>query len=150
MRPGGIPVFVVGTLKRGFALHERGLTGARFLGAYRTLLPFVMVIAGPWFAPMLIAQSPGGRRLTGELYAVDASRLAQLDALESVGQPGNERVLVSVAPVGGGVALRAHVYVKAPELAIPVHSGPLDDYQDNRFVPPEERPEVERAPAPSL
>jgi gamma-glutamylaminecyclotransferase len=29
-------VFVFGTLKRGFPLHDQGLSGAKFLGGYKT------------------------------------------------------------------------------------------------------------------
>lgn len=60
-------VFVFGTLKKGFPLHERGMHGARYLGAYRTVQRFPMLIAGPWFAPMML-DAPGlGLHVSGEL-----------------------------------------------------------------------------------
>ena len=48
-------LFVFGTLKKGFPLHAPTLDGAVYLGDYRTVLPYRMLIAGPWFAPMLRA-----------------------------------------------------------------------------------------------
>jgi gamma-glutamylaminecyclotransferase len=44
-------VFACGTLKRGFPLHERGLSDARFVGAARTLQAHPMVIAGDRLRP---------------------------------------------------------------------------------------------------
>jgi gamma-glutamylaminecyclotransferase len=132
-------VLAVGTLKRGFPLHDRGLAGARYVGAYRTVERYPMVIAGPWFAPMVLNRPGEGIRLRGELYEVDAAMLANLDALESVGQPGNFRIPVQVEAVGSDDIRSAYCFTKAPELANPRHSGYLEDYQDRRFVPPERR-----------
>jgi gamma-glutamylaminecyclotransferase len=132
-------IFAAGTLKRGFALHEEGLTNATFGGRYRTIEAFPMVIAGPWYAPMILNQPGTGERIVGELYEVPMEILSGLDALESVGQPGNFRITVQVEPVDAGSRASAFMYVKAPVLASPVHSGFLYDYQDRRFIPPSRR-----------
>ncbi|TKT75440.1 gamma-glutamylcyclotransferase family protein [Aquamicrobium sp. LC103] len=132
-------VFAFGTLKRGFALHDRGLGGARFLGACRIVKRMPMLVAGPWFAPMMLDRPGEGFRVKGELYQVDDARLLVLDRLESVGEPGNFRIVLDVELVGAGELRRAFAFVKAPELAKPAHSGYLEDYQDRRFVPPERR-----------
>jgi gamma-glutamylaminecyclotransferase len=134
-----VNVLAVGTLKRGFALHEQGLHDADYLGPYRTRDPLPMLIAGPWYAPMIFNQPGTGLQIIGELYRVSPAALARLDMLESVGRPGNSRIVVEVEPVGSGAACAAIVYVKSPELASPVHSGYLADYQDRRFIPPGER-----------
>src|SRR4051812_50128090 len=84
-------VFAVGTLKRGFPLHD-GLAGAQFCGEYRTADRFPMLIAGPWYAPMILNEPGVGHQLLGELYEVDEVCLARLDRMESVGKPGNFRV----------------------------------------------------------
>jgi gamma-glutamylaminecyclotransferase len=133
------PLFVFGTLKRGFPLHAQGLRQARLLGLCRTVAPYPMFVAGPWFAPMLLNQPGIGRQVKGELYEVEAARLAMLDALESVGQPGNLRVIVAVEPLEGGAARSAWVYMKTSALASPVHTTYLEDYQDRRFIPFEQR-----------
>ncbi|CCV05676.1 conserved hypothetical protein [Mesorhizobium metallidurans STM 2683] len=128
-------LFVFGTLKRGFALHEKGLIGATYLGRYRTGQPYPMVIAGQWYAPMMINRPGDGMRVWGELYEVEADRFAILDALESVGNPGNFRIAIDVVPDAGGSSIRAIVYMKAAELAVPLHSQPLAEFLDRRFVP---------------
>lgn len=128
-------LFVFGTLKRGFALHEKGLAPATFLGGFRTVQPFPMVIAGPWYAPMMINRPGMERRVLGELYEVDTQQLAIVGGLESTGTPGNFRVLIDVAPEAGGSSVEAMVYMKATELAVPLHSTCLNEYLDDRFVP---------------
>jgi gamma-glutamylaminecyclotransferase len=133
-----VRLFVVGTLKKGFPLHSRGLEGATYLGHGVTVDPFPMVVAGPWYAPMILHEPGGGKRLKGELYEIDEPRLQSLDELESVGRPGNFRFAVAVEEASGGI-VTAHAYFKARELAVPMHTGCLDDYQDRRFVPPESR-----------
>src|SRR5690349_3164247 len=75
-------IFAIGTLKSGFPFHERGrLATARFLGAYRSIKPYPLVIAGRWYAPMIFDEPGVGRHVTGELYEVSAECLAHLDRL---------------------------------------------------------------------
>ena len=76
-------VAAFGTLKRGFPLHEEGLAGARFLGDCRTVERFPMLVAGPWFAPMILNRRGSGCRIEGELYAIADTQLALLDALST-------------------------------------------------------------------
>ena len=134
-------VMAFGTLKRGFPLHDQGLAEAEYLGAYVTAEPYPLVIAGPWFAPMMFDRPGEGERVHGELYRVDETRMVTLDRMESVGLPGNFRKQVHVVPVAGGPAASAWAFMKSPELAAPVHSGFLAKYEDRRFIPPEARPE---------
>jgi len=131
-------VIALGTLKRGFPLHH-GLTGAQFCGEYCTVERFPMLIAGPWFAPMILNEPGVGHRLFGELYEVGGSCLARLDKMESIGQPGNFRVAIEVAPVDGGKSSIAFAYMKSRALAEPIHSDYLACYHDRRFIPPERR-----------
>ena len=97
-----------------------------------------MVVAGPWYAPMIMHEPGRGRRLKGELYLIEETRLKLLDETESVGQPGNFRFAIAVEDASH-VIVSAYAYFKARDLAAPVHTGCLDDYQDRRFVPPESR-----------
>ena len=131
-------LFVFGTLKRGFPLHH-GLSGARYFGEYRTVERFPMLIAGPWFAPMMLNEPGIGHQVLGELYEVDEASLACIDSMESIGQPGNLRVLIDVAPLDGGPSTRAYAYMKSRALADPIRSDYLSSYQDRRFIPPERR-----------
>jgi gamma-glutamylaminecyclotransferase len=131
-------IFAFGTLKRGFPLHREGLARANYLGDGRTVERFPMLIAGPWFAPMMLNRPGSGFRVHGELYEIEDAQLAIIDALESIGQPGNERIVVEVELSEGGRSA-AFAYVKSPDIATPAHSGLLADYQDRRFVHPDER-----------
>jgi gamma-glutamylaminecyclotransferase len=87
-------IFAFGTLKRGFPLHQEGLSRANYLGDGRTVERFRMFIAGPWFAPMMLNRPGSGLRVRGELYEIEDAQLAIIEALESIGQPGNERIVV--------------------------------------------------------
>jgi gamma-glutamylaminecyclotransferase len=133
-----MPLFVLGTLKRGFPYHHH-LDGATFLGRFRTCEPYPLVIAGPWYAPMMFDQPGIGEIIDGELYQLDGSILARIDWLESIGSPGNFRIELRVRPDNGDTEQIAMAYVKSPELARPVHSGYLADYQDRRFIPHDKR-----------
>src|SRR5215216_7412855 len=95
-------VLAVGTLKRGFPLHAEGLSGTKYLGDYRTRQCFPMIIAGPWYAPMVLNQPGTGLQVRGELYDITNAALARLDAMESVGKSGNMRIVVDVEPLGIG------------------------------------------------
>ncbi|HWK63961.1 MAG TPA: gamma-glutamylcyclotransferase family protein [Rhizobiaceae bacterium] len=128
-------ILAVGTLKKGFPLHRQGLLGARYLGDYRTSASYPMLIAGPWYAPMVLNEPGVGQQIRGELYEVEDSALLKLDRLESVGKPGNFREPVEVEPVAGGPRISAFIYMKSRELARPAHSAYLDVYDDRRFIP---------------
>jgi gamma-glutamylaminecyclotransferase len=131
-------LFALGTLKRGFAISD-ALNGSRYLGQYRSVERFPLLIAGPWYAPMLLNQPGLGRHIAGELYELDDAILARIDPIESIGRAGNLRIQILVAPSSGGPACDALAYAKEPALATPVHSGYLADYQDRRFIPPWQR-----------
>lgn len=133
-------VFAFGTLKRGFPLHREGLWDARYLGPYRTVERWPMVIAGPWYAPMMLNQPGIGLEVRGELYEVPQQAMKRLDALESIGLPGNFRITTQVVPLRLGRTCSAQVFVKSPELASPLHTSYLDEYHDCRFIPPKKRP----------
>ncbi|WP_246732004.1 gamma-glutamylcyclotransferase family protein [Rhizobium anhuiense] len=128
-------LFVFGTLKKGFPLHEQGLSRARFLGIFQTRQCYPMLIAGPWFAPMMFNEPGIGYRVVRELYEAGENTIASLDRLESIGIPGNLRVAVDVEPVAGGSICSALAYMKSRRLADPVHSTYLRVYEDWRFIP---------------
>lgn len=134
-------VFVYGTLKKGFPLHEQGLAGTEFRGNFRTVASYPMFIAGRWFAPMMLNEPGEGLRVRGELYRVDSALLAHLDRLESVGTPGNDRIPILISSEVDPEKLVAHAYTKSRDVARPVRSQLLSDYQDGRFIPPGMRPQ---------
>jgi len=132
-------LFVFGTLKRGFPLHERARAGAIWLGRGTTIEAYPMFVAGRWYAPMMLNEPGHGYRVMGELYEIEGPRLELNDGIESVGVPGNFRTPAWIEPSDGGAARRALIYMKDRALALPIHTGRLADYQDRRFVPPEHR-----------
>jgi gamma-glutamylaminecyclotransferase len=130
-------VFVFGTLKNGFPLHDQGMAGCVFRGLCRTVQRYPMLVAGPRFAPMMLNEPGFGLQVQGELYAVSRLALATLDEIESIGKPGHFRLLIEVEPLDGGRSIPAYVYMKDRRLAQPAHSKLIDDYQDQRFSGPE-------------
>jgi len=132
-------VFAVGTLKRGFPLHQLGIGESRFRGEYRSVERYPLVIAGPWYAPMLFHEPGNGERVVGELYEVAHRQLSNLDRIESVGLPGNYRYRLAVEGVTMPEIQLAFAYFKSRDLAVPVHTGFLAAYHDHRFIPPDQR-----------
>ena len=82
-------VFVYGTLMKGERNHDRFLCGegARFIAKAATREHrFTMVVTPSLSTPgretPSVFQQENGHRLQGQVFAVDGTRLAQLDALE--------------------------------------------------------------------
>jgi gamma-glutamylaminecyclotransferase len=132
-------VFIYGTLKRGFALHAKGLNGANYLGDVETIEAYPLYIAGSFYGPMMLDRPGEGLRVRGELFEIAEDRLATLDELEDVGEPGSFRTTVKVCAIGGGEPMSAIGFMKSEEWLDPVHSACLSDYQDRRFIPPWKR-----------
>jgi gamma-glutamylaminecyclotransferase len=137
-------IFAFGTLKRGHPLHAAGLSEATYLGRYRTIERYPLLIAGPWFAPMMLNEPGTGMQILGELYLIKDAALPTLDRLESVGMPGNFRERVALQPLEDGRPCTAFAYMKARKLAWPIHSNYLALYDDRRFIPFDQRPSLEK------
>lgn len=73
------PLFVYGSLKRGF-VHHRELAGADFLRVARTVAGYALALYRGY--PGLIAH--GSAAVEGELFAVDRELFERLDAFEEV------------------------------------------------------------------
>lgn len=73
-------VFVYGTLKRGFC-RASALADQQFIGEARTVPKYRLVNCGEY--PGLLS-TDRGKSIQGELYAVDAKCLHQLDEIEAV------------------------------------------------------------------
>jgi gamma-glutamylaminecyclotransferase len=76
-------LFVYGTLKRGERNHHR-MRGQEFLGAAATAPRYRVVDLG---AHPGLVRDPNGLAIHGELFAVDARGLAELDEFEEVPGP---------------------------------------------------------------
>jgi gamma-glutamylaminecyclotransferase len=95
-------VFIYGTLKRGFAFHEKGLAGAMFLGLYQTVKPYPLYIAKLFYGPMMLERPGEGLAVQGEVHEADKKRLLLIDGLEDIGKPGSFRSKILVETAGGG------------------------------------------------
>jgi gamma-glutamylaminecyclotransferase len=93
-----------------------------------------MVVGGSRYAPMMFDEPGVGYHVVGELYRIDDELLASLDRLESIGSPGNLRVIIDILVSGYGEPLPVVAYLKARYLAVPLHTDYLEDYQDDRFT----------------
>ena len=97
-----ITIFVYGTLMRGMSEHIR-LGGAEFLGTARTEAAFTLYNTGQWPAGV----RRGRCAITGELYKIPSTRLAELDVFE-----GHPRLFhrQTIKLASGGTAI-AWIYV---------------------------------------
>src|SRR5689334_17786102 len=96
-----------------------------------------MLVGGLRFAPMMFDEPGIGRHVRGELYSLDTATLASLDQLEALGLPGNTRAVLNVLVLSTSASLSAWAYFKARHLAVPAHTGYLEDYRDRRFTGPQ-------------
>lgn len=132
-------VFVYGTLKRGYPNAHVGMPRARFLGNYRTVECYPLIIGGQWFVPNLLNEPGSGCQVTGEAYAADDAVLAELDDLESVHLAnGYRRVQIAIEPVDAISPPLGDVwtYLRERHHIDGIHDGPMETYPiDPRFVP---------------
>lgn len=127
-------VFVYGTLKRGFA-NSRLLDRATYLGEFRTVQQFPLVVGGQYFSPYLLDIHGKGNQVKGELYAVDDAILADLDHLEQVGINYSRKVTQVSNCADRSFVADAYVYLKTNGLEALSKKPFLEDYQCRRYVP---------------
>jgi len=81
---------------------------------------------------MMLDRPGEGLRVQGEPLEIEEDCLHVLDT--SVRRIAFVRLLKSSPSAAGW--LRRHWLMKTEKWLEPLHAGPLDDYQDRRFVPP--------------
>jgi gamma-glutamylaminecyclotransferase len=101
-------LFVYGTLKRGYC-RSQFLEGASFAGEAKSLPRYRMVNVGSY--PGLV-ESEDGLSLEGEVWEVDASRLAELDVVEAVSEGEYERRAISLLPPFDQGHVEAYFYLR--------------------------------------
>lgn len=110
-----LPVFVYGTLRRGFANHDR------FCFDVLDVVPawtHGRLYALPYGFPAMVAAADG--RVVGEIlvFPDPAAALRRLDHLEGFRPEGPchyDRIVVEACPLDGGASVRAWCYVYPPE-----------------------------------
>lgn len=147
MSTEGNLVFVYGTLKRGFPNYFKGMSDFPYVGPATTLLAYPLVIAGPWYSPVLISDPGAGLRVRGELFKVDSRGLARLDEIEGTHKPnGYRRSCIDVVAEGAALACPVWAYLKDRDVLAAIHSAPLAEYEhDARYVVSERRPAAHQA-----
>lgn len=88
-------VFVYGSLKRGFALHNC-LEGQKFLGECQTVPHYRLFDCGSY--PALVRVAANGVSVKGELFCVDSKCLGQLDIVEGVNDGLYKRTGILLLP----------------------------------------------------
>lgn len=127
-------VFVYGTLKTGFA-NAHLLERATFLGDFRTVMRYPLVVGGKYNSPYLLDMPSKGSRVKGEVYAVDDATLADLDHLENVGVNYSRKVAKVANCSDRSFMAHAYVYLKTNGLEQLAKNRFLDDYQCRKYVP---------------
>lgn len=102
-------VFVYGTLKRGGSNHLF-LTGQRYLGEARTVPGFTLYSLGDYPGMVRAPGDPDG--VTGELWSVDDTCLAELDRLEGLDEGLYERIDVLLAPPAPAGSAQTYLYLR--------------------------------------
>lgn len=105
-------MFVYGTSKRGFP-NSGLLSGATFLGEFRTVVAYPLVVGGAYFSPYLLDLPGKGTRVKGEVYAVSDSMLQTLDRTENVGPNYCRKVIKVSSCTDRSFVANAFVYLKS-------------------------------------
>ncbi|MEO6874801.1 MAG: gamma-glutamylcyclotransferase family protein [Opitutaceae bacterium] len=105
-------IFVYGTLKRGGNNHH-SLAGQTFLGEARTPPGFRLYHLDGY--PGMIAQADDHDGVTGEVWSVDQTCLAQLDLLEGLVEGLYRRVPAKLMPPFADRPIETYVYARSVE-----------------------------------
>jgi gamma-glutamylaminecyclotransferase len=102
-------IFVYGTLKRGGSNHLY-LAGQTFVGEARTAPGFILFeLAG---YPGMVADPTAREGVAGEVWAVDAHALEQLDALEGLAEGLYRRERVPLLAPFDGETVESYFYAR--------------------------------------
>ena len=123
-------VFVYGTLKRGFPNHHAIAKHVSFVGRFRTIEAYPLVVGGRWFSPNLINEPSQGHRVLGEVFETDTQGLDFLDQLEGTHHPrGYRRISVVVEELCSNARIDAWTYFKSRKDLDDICSEPMGEYQ---------------------
>ena len=125
-------VFVFGTLKEGFPNFATN-KGRRLPGVFVTEDCYPLYLVGERHSPWLVDRPGEGERVAGQVFEVDETALAAMDALERIHEPdGYRRVRIPVVPdPGDGCAsIDVFVYMKQARHFVQTEArvGPLREY----------------------
>ncbi len=120
-----IPLFVYGTLKRGFSNHSfLSGTDTKFLGNARTAEPFALYVGK---FPYVTSREPVCP-IKGEVYMVDTETLLRIDELEE--HPDWYIRRITKVILENGTVLKAYIYFKDDPEGILIDTGFFSKRQD--------------------
>ncbi len=129
-------IFIYGTLKRGYPNHNQYLKKQKYLGRYRTVDCYPLVIANKWFAPVLIDEAGIGKHVIGELYRVNNEKLVELDRLEHTNHVlGYKRIEIEIQNIENGEVVQSFTYTKKRKHVSEISSQYLSEYKDRKYIP---------------
>jgi gamma-glutamylcyclotransferase (GGCT)/AIG2-like uncharacterized protein YtfP len=103
-------VFVYGTLKRGGSNHFL-LAGQQFVGAAKTRSGFALYDLDGY--PGMVADAAATEGISGEVWAVDAACLEEMDRLEGTAEGLYRRERVPLEPPFADRAVDAYLYLRS-------------------------------------
>ena len=127
-------VFVYGTLKSGFANHDEMLKGEKYLGEYKTIDKYPLVITGPWNSPVMFPEPGIGKYVFGEVYEVHNDKLKQLDKFEYVNHSKGFRRLTLEVTSNKCEVMIVNSYLRLRKFIKEIRSEYLSNYQDKNYV----------------
>ena len=137
-------IFIYGTLKHGYPNHNQYLKNQTYLGRYRTVDCYPLVIANKWFAPVLIDEPGVGKHIVGELYQVANDKLKELDRLEHTDHvKGYVRIEINIQNIESGELTKSFAYAKKRKYVTSISSQYLSEYTDRKYIPMKMRKSLE-------
>lgn len=131
-------VFVYGTLKKDFPNNMFYLNTSKYIGDYKTVEHYPLIVSGDRYSPWLLDEAGKGFQVKGELYSVSDTVLKLLDVLELTSDIDNgfHRKEIFIETINGKSIHRvyAYTYLRYRNQIIKQHTDYLDDYQDRRWI----------------
>ncbi len=132
-------IFVYGTLKRGCYNHNKLLKNETFIGPYKTVEKYPLVLTCPRFSPVMFPEPGIGHKISGEVYKVDDKKLYSIDKFEYIHLPnGFKRHKIHLESRYGSF-LVAEAYFRQRKFVRKICSDYLESYDDDRYVSRDER-----------
>jgi gamma-glutamylaminecyclotransferase len=134
-------IFVYGTLKKEFPNYERYMTSARFMGNYRTVEKYPLILFSGRYVPGMLDRPGEGHHIEGELFEVDDENLARIDLLEGTHEPdGYRRKSIAVKAIDKNEPnqTQAYAYLLNPQVIKDRRSSHLRVYDKQaaaRYAP---------------
>ena len=125
------PVFLFGTLKRGFPNSSRN-KGSRVSGDFFTKNRYPLYLVGERHSPWLMLSKGEGFQIRGQVFMVDEASLGDMDRLERIHEAdGYRRVQIPVISESTNEEMLVFVYGKPPQQleGMLIQLGPIAEYE---------------------